>query len=113
MQQLLLLEVLLLGDPALPEEPAEKRAKGAPAGDGDGRHARVEDGDEADDEDDDGADVLQDDGRIGDERPKVVRLEARVALQVFEKRGLVGVVIGVYAITLELPFVQERAGSCT
>ena len=57
--------------------------------------AFLEDGDEADDEDDDGAHLLDDDGGVGDEGPEVVGLEARVALELFEKGGLVSVVVGI------------------
>jgi hypothetical protein len=39
--------------------------------------------------------VLYDDGRIGDQGPEVVGPNTRVALEVFEKGSLVGVVIGV------------------
>lgn len=86
--------LVLLRHPLLPQQPAEKGGEAAAADDGDGGDALLEDADEADDEDDDGADVLQDDGRVGDEGPKVVGLEARVALEVFEKGGLVRVVVG-------------------
>jgi len=48
---------------------------------------------EAADEDDDGADLLDDDRGVGDERPEVVRLQARVALEVVEKGLFVGVVV--------------------
>lgn len=89
----LVLLVLLLGYPALPEDPADKGGEAAPADDRHGRHALVVYAHEADDEDGHGADVLEDDGGVGDERPKVVRLQAGVALEVFEKRCLVGVVV--------------------
>jgi hypothetical protein len=39
--------------------------------------------------------VLHYNGGVGHERPEVVRLHARVALEVFEEGGLVGVVIWV------------------
>jgi hypothetical protein len=39
--------------------------------------------------------VLQDDGRVGDEGPEVVGLKARIALEVLEKGGSVGVVVGI------------------
>jgi len=88
--------VVALADPPVPQQPADESGEAAPADDGDGAHALLEDADEADDEDDDGADVLDDDGGVGDQGPEVVGLEARVALEVLEEGGLVGVVVGVY-----------------
>lgn len=40
--------------------------------------------------------MLQDDGRIGNKGPKVVGLKTGIALEVFEERGLIGVVVRVY-----------------
>lgn len=55
--------------------------------------------------------MLQDDGRIGNEGPKVVRLEAWVALQIFEKCGLISVVVRVYFnFLILLVFVTEQKG---
>jgi hypothetical protein len=51
---------------------------------------------EADDEDYDGADVLDYDCRVCDERPEIVRLEAGIALEMFEEGILIGVIIWVY-----------------
>lgn len=39
--------------------------------------------------------MLEDNGRVGDEGPEVVRLQARVALEVLEKGCLVGVIVRV------------------
>lgn len=50
--------------------------------------------------------MLQDDGRVGDEGPEVVGLEARVALEVLEKGGLVRVVVG----ACEAPASGQRRG---
>ena len=87
--------LLLLPDPAIPERPAQHGAGAGDADDRDGRDALLVDGDEAADEDEHGADVLDDDGGVGDERPELVGLEARVALEVVEEGGFVGVVVGV------------------
>lgn len=51
--------------------------------------------------------MLQDDGRVGDEGPKVVGLETRVALQVLEKRGLVCVVVGVCTAGMLVTALQQ------
>jgi hypothetical protein len=53
----------------------------------------LEDADEGHDEKDDGADMLNDHSRVRHERPEEVRLEAGIALQLLEKRRLIGVVI--------------------
>ncbi len=37
--------------------------------------------------------MLDDDGRVGDERPELVRLESRIALQVVEECRLIGVIV--------------------
>ncbi|TPX10623.1 uncharacterized protein E0L32_008357, partial [Thyridium curvatum] len=87
------LVVRLLHHPPVPEEPAEEGREAAEPHHGDGAHALLEDADEAHDEDDDGADVLHDDGEVGDQGPELVRLQARVPLQVLEKGGLVCVVV--------------------
>ena len=89
------LVLALLADPPVPDGPAEKGGKAAPTHDGDGRHALGEDADEADDEDGDGAHLLDDDGGVGHERPELVGLQARVALQAVEESGLVRVVVRV------------------
>lgn len=44
--------------------------------------------------------MLEYDGRVGDERPEVVRLETGISLEVLEKSGLIGVVIWVCAAPL-------------
>ncbi len=56
-----------------------RRARIGAADYGDRAHPLLEDTDEADDEDDDGAHVLHDNGRVGHQRPEVVRLQVRVA----------------------------------
>lgn len=39
--------------------------------------------------------MLNDDGRIGDQRPEIVRLDTGVTLEILQECGLIGVVVGV------------------
>lgn len=91
----LLLAVFGVCDPPLPDEPAEEGEDRAVADECDVGNALLNDSDESNDEDYDGADMLDDDGRVGDERPEIVGLEARVSLKLLEESGLIGVVVGV------------------
>lgn len=44
--------------------------------------------------------MLQYNSRVGHQRPKVVRFQSRISLEVFEKRGLVGVVIRICPMSI-------------
>jgi hypothetical protein len=44
--------------------------------------------------------VLEDDGRIGYQRPEIVRFEARVSLQILKKGGLIRVIVRIYSVLL-------------
>lgn len=85
----------LLPHPPIPEQPADEGREAAQPHHGHGADAFSENADEADDKDDDGADVLDDDGGIGNQRPEIIWLETRVALEVLEEGRLVGVVVWV------------------
>lgn len=60
----------------------------------------MEDGDEADDEDNDTADMLEDDSRVGNEGPKVVWFKSGISLEVFEKRRLICIIIGICDVSI-------------
>lgn len=61
----------------------------------------MEDANEADDEDYDGADVLDYDCGVGDKRPEVVGLETGISLEMFEEGFLIGIIIRVFATSVE------------
>ena len=89
---------ILVGNPSIPEEPAQHRRHASPADDGDGRDSVLEDADETADKDGDGSDVLDDHGRVGNKRPELVGLESRVPLQMIKERRGVGVVVRIYSV---------------